>query len=132
MPNPNAIIRRLVDIDPLFKPTSSVLLLLHAVELIGVELSQKNVSISDSLREKIAEVNKIHSEIIFTRPSFTFDSIRDVLAAIKAELPASEARELIIVPEAVDPNRFVSCVVDLANAQLSIIRLLDRLPKASA
>jgi hypothetical protein len=126
--NTNSIQRRLVRIDPLFSPTRSVLALLHAVEFVGVELSLKNVAVSDSVRTKIEQVNQIKPANIIERPTYTLESIREALVAIKAELPDSADRDLVRVPETADSMRFVSCVIALANALLGIIRLLSLLP----
>ena len=128
--NLQSIQRRLVTIDPLLSPTRSVLALLAAVEFVGAQLTQKKVAVSDELREKIAGAAKINAATIIERPSYTFDYIRDTLAAVKAELPQNEDFEFVRVPETVDPGRFVSSVIALANALLSITRGLDLLPAA--
>ncbi|MBX9952979.1 MAG: hypothetical protein K2Y39_27645 [Candidatus Obscuribacterales bacterium] len=127
MTNLRTIQRRLVNIEPLFKPTDSVWVLIHAVQFVNGQLSRKNVNISDSVRDKIQTVNEITDDTIFRSPSHTFDSIHGALAAIKAELPETQDSALVQVPETVDANRFVSSVINLANSLLSMTRFLDLL-----
>lgn len=120
--------RRLVQIDPLFNPTRSVLALYSAIEFAHHQAVEKKVSLSQELTEKLAHARTINSATIIESPSLTLETLRDVLADFNSEMPKTNELALVRVPESVDSMRFVTSVETLANTLLALIRGLNLLP----
>ncbi len=121
----STIIRQLAAIDPIFKPTPSVMTLRNAVEFVESQLQEKNVPVSGTLATQIDAVKKITHGQVIERPTLTMESIRNTLVAIRTELPQTDDLRDVKIPETVDAMRYVTSVEELANSLLSIIRGLD-------
>jgi hypothetical protein len=128
MTNQNAVMRELVNIDPLFSPTRSVEKLVGAVAFVEAQLREKGVNISANTAGKFTDVRRVDRNMIIARPSESLDLIHFALLALQQELPATEDLQMVRVPESVEAMRLVTSVIALANSLLSIIRGLSLLP----
>ncbi len=128
MTNQNAVMRNLVNIDPLFSPTRSVEKLVAAMAFVEALLREKSVDISADTAGKFTAARRVDRNMIITRPSESLDFIHLALLALQPELPVTEDLQMVRVPKSVDAMRLVTSVIALANSLLSIIRGLSLLP----
>ncbi len=127
MLNPNQIRHRLVNINPLMRPTDSVTVLKDAVAFVARQIRENNGTISAATSTAIEATAAITINNIIESPTRTLTIIRDTLKSIREDLPQGESYTDIRIPEDVDSMRYVTSVESLANALLSIIRCLHLL-----
>lgn len=128
MTNQNAVMRNLVNIDPLFSPTRSVEKLVDAMAFVEAQLRERGINISADTAGKFTDARGVDRNMIITRPSESLDFIHFALLALQPELPVTEDLQLVRIPESVEAMRLVTSVIALANSLLAIIRGLSLLP----
>lgn len=120
----------MVQIDPIFQPTRSVLALISAVGFVRAQAGQAKLPISAQLTDKLITISHFNDSTIIEHPSRVLETIKEGLQLLVKELPQTKMMQSVRVPDDVSSMRFVTSVEALANALRVIISALDELNAA--